>query len=280
MKTVFDEELEFITPAFLSGANQDVPEVRVPSIRGELRWWFRVLGGTSDVEKELFGAVHGGALASVVVLRVSNVTPKYGPEISFTPMSDKGYLYYFAKVSGNKTGVHRTHSSHYFAPGTRFRLRVYLRHTIDKDSFDRLQAVLQVFTTFGSLGLRATRGCGALSMGHGVTFDDLKRFAAICEVQNVYVRKIGNEIYDNSTGEKCQIALGGFLRELRKGNNISGNKHSALGFSDRNNARASSALRLRPVIVDGKFWPIVIYTDAACSQPSLLDMVMCETQPL
>ena len=280
MKTVFDEELEFITPAFLAGANQNVPEVRVPSIRGELRWWFRVLGGTRDEENVLFGAVHGSVLASAVVLRVNNVVPVFGPEITFSPMSDKGYLYYFAKVSGNKDGVHRTQASHYFAPGTKFRLEVYLRRVIDKDALDRLQSALLAFTTFGSLGLRATRGCGALSRKRGISLDDLKRLVEDCGAQRVYVRKIDNETYDNTTGEKCQTALGGFLRALRKNNHISGKCRSALGFSEGSIARAASALRLRPVMVDGKFLPIVIYTDAACLQGSIEDLIMRETKSI
>ena len=119
MKTVFSAEIEFITPAFLAGADQNVPEIRVPSIRGELRWWFRALGGTQSEEAELFGSVHMNVSASAVVLRVSDVAPKFGPDISAPQESDKGYLYYFAKVSGNKVGVHRTCVYLQGAQGTR-----------------------------------------------------------------------------------------------------------------------------------------------------------------
>ncbi|MBK9462163.1 MAG: type III-B CRISPR module RAMP protein Cmr1 [Sphingobacteriales bacterium] len=36
---------ETITPMFLSGANQDVPELRPPSIKGALRFWWRAMNG-------------------------------------------------------------------------------------------------------------------------------------------------------------------------------------------------------------------------------------------
>ena len=278
MKTVFSAEMEFLTPAFLAGADQNVPEIRVPSIRGELRWWFRALGGTPSEEAELFGSVHGSVLASAVVLRVSDVAAKFGQDISVPQESDKGYLYYFAKVSGNKVGVHRTQGAHYFAPGTKFRLEALLRRTIDPGIQDKLQLAFSAFSAFGALGLRATRGCGVLACGPGVSRDELNRLVKVCDSKRVYVRATTDSVYESC--EKCQYSLGGFLRAFRKNNHISGKGRSALGFSDGSKARAASALRLRPVKVDGKFLPIVVYTDAACSQGSLCELFMRETMSL
>ncbi|MFH0988531.1 MAG: type III-B CRISPR module RAMP protein Cmr1 [bacterium] len=34
---------EVITPMFLGGADPDKPELRPPSIRGAMRWWFRTM---------------------------------------------------------------------------------------------------------------------------------------------------------------------------------------------------------------------------------------------
>ena len=39
-------KFKLITPAFCGGAIPETQaESRAPSIRGQLRWWFRVLGG-------------------------------------------------------------------------------------------------------------------------------------------------------------------------------------------------------------------------------------------
>ena len=38
-------KLQVVTPLFLSGANQQVAELRPPSIRGALRFWFRAMMG-------------------------------------------------------------------------------------------------------------------------------------------------------------------------------------------------------------------------------------------
>jgi CRISPR/Cas system CMR-associated protein Cmr1 (group 7 of RAMP superfamily) len=53
--------LEFITPCFCAGAEQTVAELRASAVRGELRWWFRVLGGSGREEDEVFGGVRGNS---------------------------------------------------------------------------------------------------------------------------------------------------------------------------------------------------------------------------
>ena len=50
MKT-FKVKCKIITPLFMGGANQQ-PELRTQSINGVLRWWFRVLGGSIEDEKD------------------------------------------------------------------------------------------------------------------------------------------------------------------------------------------------------------------------------------
>ena len=52
--------VELITPCFCAGADQTTAEIRAPSIRGELRWWFRVLGGTPEQERAVFGGELSG----------------------------------------------------------------------------------------------------------------------------------------------------------------------------------------------------------------------------
>src|ERR1019366_2140459 len=84
--------IEFLSPTFCRGAYQDTPEIRAPSIRGMVRWWFRALhappeGGGDQrrgwqnvwtEEKELFGGVADGASASRLVFRVLQVNGDWG----------------------------------------------------------------------------------------------------------------------------------------------------------------------------------------------------------
>ena len=183
MKELYNGKIEFVTSSFLAGADQNRPEVRVSAIRGELRWWFRVLGGTSEEENLIFGAVHGSAISSAIILRVTDVAVKYADEIRCPTMSDSdmGYIYYFAQVSGKRENVHRTFASHYFAPGTSFRLIVGLRREIDLELENKFMLALRMFVALGSLGLRATRGCGAIVGESVMTRDELRNLLSTCE---------------------------------------------------------------------------------------------------
>ena len=79
---------ELLTPMIMSGADQSVAELRAPSFKGALRWWWRALNPTlpgpdgrytvlRKKEDQLFGGVHGeSALKSKVSLSVKWEAPE------------------------------------------------------------------------------------------------------------------------------------------------------------------------------------------------------------
>jgi hypothetical protein len=137
--------LEFITPLFSRGAYEDRPEVRPASIRGQLHWWFRALGGNATDEKAIFGGVHGGAAASKVVVRVSSVTGTTG---SVSTLPHKGGGQASPKVA--------------YQTGTRFDLHLLMRHgTTDERLQSALDRTLETWLLLGTLGLRSTRAAGS-----------------------------------------------------------------------------------------------------------------------
>lgn len=137
--------IEFITPLFSRGAYEQQPEIRPSSIRGQLHWWFRALGGNHHDEKEIFGGIHKGAKASKLVIRVSNVSA-HQEEYDRLPHKSGGRAAPLAA----------------FAPGSQFDLHVLTRL---KALPDKLQAALDrtvhTWLLLGSLGLRATRAGGS-----------------------------------------------------------------------------------------------------------------------
>src|SRR5437667_3497499 len=75
--------IELITPCFCGGAEPErQAEIRAPSIRGQLRWWFRTLGGFKSLEGKMsvreqeamiFGSTAGEeAQAGKLIVRVRN----------------------------------------------------------------------------------------------------------------------------------------------------------------------------------------------------------------
>jgi hypothetical protein len=137
--------VEFITPLFSRGAYEERPEVRPASIRGQLHWWFRALGGRPAEENAIFGSVHGGAIASKIVVRVSAV-------IATAQRANT-----LPHKRGDQAGPRAA-----FAPGSQFDLHLLTRFgglsVPLQSAFDH---ALESWLLLGSLGLRSTRAAGS-----------------------------------------------------------------------------------------------------------------------
>lgn len=269
------KELTFITPALLAGADQNTPEIRAPSIRGALRWWFRVLAGSRDVrkeEEELFGGVHGGAIASAISVRVENAAIKNNqkavPLPSNTPM---GYIGYFAQVSGNKQGVHRTEAGHYIGEGSTFTLKIRAVRPVPPERWARLEEAVRAFVWVGALGLRATRGFGRLAEQNPKYLPTAQAFRDWAKT----LRSRGIFLYEGKPGNSDVHAfLADQLKTLRRECDLRPKDPNAraLGASTKMGAsdRQASALRLCPVrTADAGTLPFFLYTDNACEAASV-----------
>jgi hypothetical protein len=143
--------LEFITPLFSHGAYEDRPEIRPASIRGQLHWWFRALGGSYADEKAIFGGVHSGAIGSKIVVRVSEIRgdTAWRPTLPHKPAG-----------RDRTTGPDAPKAA--FLPGASFHLHCLERlGGITGEGRKAMFArALESWLLLGSLGLRATRGGG------------------------------------------------------------------------------------------------------------------------
>jgi CRISPR type III-B/RAMP module RAMP protein Cmr1 len=144
----WEKKIEIVTPCFCRGAYQDTPEIRVPSVRGMVRWWFRALGGTADEEKKIFGGISGGrAETSRLVFRVKNIQTKPAGLMVTLPHKQGG--------NANPQAA--------FKEGAQFTLEVISRlggltPSQEKKVFD----ALEVWSLLGSIGLRSNRTGGNL----------------------------------------------------------------------------------------------------------------------
>jgi CRISPR-associated protein Cmr1 len=161
-------EVDLLTPCFCAGGEPLEAEIRPPSIRGQLRWWFRTLGGFRSLQgmplREQETLVFGSAgsneqgNASRLVIRTVHTVLTGQP-------TTKTY-------EKNSPEVGIQHPSGYVL----FPLRNKTRQAIEKGSFtltalwkgeDRiwpdLCSLLTVFLNLGALGFRSRRGFGALA---------------------------------------------------------------------------------------------------------------------
>lgn len=257
------KDLTFVTPAFLAGADRNKPEIRAPSIRGALRWWFRVLGGSPDEEDVLFGTVHpkdknAGPFASAIVLRVDNahLAPNYVP-LSLREVP--AYVAYFPHH--NK----RMEASHYIAAGSSFTLRITERYTTERvpdERWAKLETATTAFCRLGSLGLRATRGFGQLAEAKPPRKADFLDWAATLAALDLH-------LWEKTQKEQsAQADLVSALKNLRETRHIKGSTMTALGSIQ--GGRQASALRLCPARVAEGDLPLMLYAhQTAKTQPDL-----------
>ncbi|MBX3746392.1 MAG: type III-B CRISPR module RAMP protein Cmr1 [Verrucomicrobiae bacterium] len=145
--------IEVLTPLFNRGAYQDSPEIRVPSVRGMVRWWFRWLGGKPHEEKQLFGGMKGfggpacpDVMASRLVFRIRSDQLAY-PSAKLPTLPHK---------SGGRASPQAA-----FRPGIQFDLHVQDRfEPLPAELLARAESALEVWLLLGALGLRANRSGG------------------------------------------------------------------------------------------------------------------------
>ncbi len=273
--------LKFITPAFLCGADQAKAELRAPSVRGALRWWFRVLGGTRAEEEAIFGSVRIKAQKSKVVVRCEECSSV--PENFVSPSP---YLTFFVTHGGE-----RNQPNAYFAAGTSFKIVIDSSAIVDDELKVKFDRALKCFLLLGTLGSRATRGFGAFASEPLLTRDEFKaQIEELTKGSDLIVRlaqynyakaenwdnvrrlhqQYGASEFDYCMENKAvkvfdfakdaQRLLGGWLRGIRLATECNGKTdQSAFGYIA--GGRLSSALKLRPVQVREGFLPVVVYTD-------------------
>ena len=168
-------KLTFTTPMFGHGAT-DEPEIRPSSIRGQLHSWFRLLGGTIDQERAVFGGIrqgkgqyktHDETMASRVVVRVTNVKGMVD-EVETLPHK-----------FGNRAAPRKAYKA-----GTTCEVRVTdrlggIKESADEELFVR---ALQAWLLMGTLGFRSTRAAGSF-VWECVSFPmptDVEAYRAAC----------------------------------------------------------------------------------------------------
>ncbi|QSR89290.1 hypothetical protein IT6_03130 [Methylacidiphilum caldifontis] len=152
--------ITFITPCFCGGADPSRAEARVSAVRGELRWWFRVLGGSREQEQQVFGGISlNPALASAFLMRFFIKKPSdekwWNKKLS---PKEGGYLWYFIKASD------RWNKECAISPGSSCEIQfIWQRDPCERDPqlFTLWNNAKEAFLCFGSLGYRATRCAGA-----------------------------------------------------------------------------------------------------------------------
>lgn len=189
-------ELVSTTPIFGGGVVAGQPDervpIRVPSIRGHLRFWWRVLqvpGMPADEmrarERELFGGAAGDeGAASDVIVTVSGVQPTE-PDLSKPSFnSADGYALFPARGEKGKPDKPR------WKPGVKFTL------TLDVPASDTttVHRALGAWILFGGYGGRTRRGLGSLACASEAARREWLPAAATAQA---IAEQLGGDIFAN-----------------------------------------------------------------------------------
>ena len=137
-------EFTFLTAAFPHGAYQsqgaNQPDLRAPSIKGQLRWWYDALFHDKTAEDQLFGGLKNpvpgakpGPESSRVVIRLQELG---GPVIAKT-----GFIPHKGQNGGEKNAI---------LPSTYYRLTITSRREgISPDQEKKLLRTLDAWLLLG-----------------------------------------------------------------------------------------------------------------------------------
>jgi CRISPR-associated protein Cmr1 len=145
-----------LTPTFLRGFDYQRPELRVSSLKGCLRYWFRAIDPQYvQKEPELFGSSDKGQSPILFRLEQTNVAYETKP----TLFSSRSFGYFGFSLKRNRQ--QKTHP--YMKPNQSFSLQCVFRPGMEEKRKELL-ASIWMFGHVGSLGARARRGFGSLAL--------------------------------------------------------------------------------------------------------------------
>ena len=158
-------ECEIVTPLMMHGSDPKKAELRVPSIKGALRFWWRAIQEENDIAslKRKEGLIFGdtGHKSSIIL----NISHQQIPLVKnnksvYELLKDKaGIQYLFYPLNMNKEGT--LFSQGKFSITTRYREMVK-----DIDIEKELIETLNYLNFFGNIAGRGRRGAGSVKFKH------------------------------------------------------------------------------------------------------------------
>lgn len=137
-----------ITPMFLAGADGRTPELRAPSIKGAMRFWWRAMNGhlrLKDLRKKeeaIFGGTNIGGRSSIII-RVSHSSDLFVNSSPLVP--HKSFMKQKAIQEGQE-----------------FNVILSLNKSREGFSKEHLAALFKITCILGGFGKRVRRGMGSV----------------------------------------------------------------------------------------------------------------------
>lgn len=191
---------------FLAGADGQTPELRAPSIKGAMRFWWRAMNGHLPLEElkrqeaEIFGGVGAGQGRSKVIVRVSDLdlntrTAELVPHKPFM----------------KQQAIHEEE---------KFEVVLSLTMTLPNFTIKHLKHLFELVCILGGFGKRARRGMGSVYIVESSTGDlthskiDLAYIQARISAFSPFYALSGESIDFNYSGRSPKF---GYIKQIQIG---------------------------------------------------------------
>ncbi|SEN69029.1 type III-B CRISPR module RAMP protein Cmr1 [Lihuaxuella thermophila] len=179
-----------VTPMFMSGADPQQAELRLPSIKGALRYWYRAVDGRYNQnadngkgctwEEKIFGG-SGSSAGQAAFLMKEDVRNLRHSHFSKRNRWFIGLNYITYSIKENRP---------YWLPGNKFSIQFLMRPVRNKEAVSFWKALISsvwLLGQIGSLGTRSRRGFGTVALeewqydGENTMVQDLLRQLPIAD---------------------------------------------------------------------------------------------------
>ena len=158
-----------VTPMFCSGADPAKAELRLHSIKGAIRYWWRSLAwgqvkdakSIQDLEASIFGAANDHGQSKIRLRLVTEKTSldkqvSRGERLGEGELKGANYFGYGVSKSGQLTRP--------MIPGGKFTLEVRFSPSLDDQTIATIRRALILLGTVGGLGSKSRKGYGSLTL--------------------------------------------------------------------------------------------------------------------
>jgi len=167
---------------FLAGADGQTPELRAPSIKGAMRFWWRAMNGHLPLnelkakEDEIFGGTDGKSNILIQCPREKNFLKEWNPKENHQLPKHEGNYRYSRNIPVNilqylAYGVYdyrKGFTSGFFSVNQKFDIRVKFR---SRDNLDEVVNAFVLLAYVGGLGSKSRNGYGKLAIIEAIDSD-------------------------------------------------------------------------------------------------------------
>lgn len=219
-------ECEVVTPMFIYGADKKTTELRPPSIKGVMRFWWRAINGHLSIdelrkkEAQIFGGSGDNEGKSKIIVKFNNlnllISDTLWNEIEYIEKrANSGKIYKLPKYEKGLTylfySVLSLNEKAYIKAGSTFMINIkYLNEEI----YSEIISLFKVLSLFGGFGTRERRGAGSFIIKKGLednfygnkikTGEDLAKYIEK-EIKPLIDRRSKNYLYSVLNNAKVFI---------------------------------------------------------------------------